>query len=236
MSAHVPLSCSIAIMASLCGVMLNAPACSKSPSSSDNAAATTASDDSPTVSTARPIAPASTHPAASAPTAPAAPSGPSASPVSTPAGDDTVAAFVGLKAPRPATWIAQPPSPMEAARFTVPGHEGHGEARIAVFHFPEDRGTVQMNIDRWVGQFKPPVTPAIEAFEADGMPVTLVTIAGDYLAMGASNYSPGQLFISAIVEAPAGKVYVRFVGPAATVEANRQAYLDMLHGLRKADS
>ena len=45
--------------------------------------------------------------------------------------------------------------------------------------------------------------------------------------------APDQLFLAAIVEAPAGNVYIRFVGETATVEAGRGDFVTMVRGLRK---
>jgi hypothetical protein len=151
----------------------------------------------------------------------------------------TTARFLGLAGPIPATWIAQQPQgDMYKAMYTVPGVDGADAATIVVFHFGSgDRGTVQMNIDRWAGQFRSPdggpVEPIVSRFESDEMPITLVELAGAYQGMGMDSFRPDHLFLSAIIEAPIGKVYVRFVGPARTVQANREAYLGMLQELRR---
>ena len=68
----------------------------------------------------------------------------------------------------------------------------------------------------------------------DGMPVTLVELAGGYMGM-TQTATPGQLFLAAIVESPRGNVYIRFVGPEATVEADRAAFDTLINGLRKTE-
>jgi hypothetical protein len=61
----------------------------------------------------------------------------------------------------PAGWAENPStSSMRAAQFTLPA-PGGGEAEVIVYHFGETgAGSVQANIDRWLGQFK----------QADGKP------------------------------------------------------------------
>ncbi len=72
-----------------------------------------------------------------------------------------------------------------------------------------------------------------ETFEVDGMPVTVVELAGSWMKMGAAWYTPDQLFLSAIVESPVGNIFIRFAGETATVEANRDDFRRMIDGLRK---
>ena len=65
------------------------------------------------------------------------------------------------------------------------------------------------------------------------MPVTLVELAGEWQEMGSVSFTPDQVFPMAIVEAPVGRVFIRFAGQTATVEANRDAFMEMILGLRK---
>ena len=179
-------------------------------------------------------------PVASTPDPPATVAGPRAAPASNSSGDPKTARFLGLTAPKPATWMEQTPaSQMRAATYTVPGPEDHEAAEIVVFYFgPGQGGPVQANIERWQSQFKPapdgtPAEPRVERFDVDGMPVTFVEVTGEWRGMGADSYTPDQLFLAAIVEAPAGNVYIRFVGETATVEAGRGDFVTMVRGLRK---
>lgn len=179
-------------------------------------------------------APATTPPASPSATTPNAP--PSAVAVST---DGKSFSVLGLTMPKPVTWdnkeIALQNRGMRVANFLVPGSDGGDQAELVIFRFDGDLGTQQMNIDRWVGQFRgpgqEPVKPVVEEFVSDGIPITIVELSGDYVGMaGVAN---NQLFFGAIVEAPAGKVYVRLVGDPATVQANREAFWAMLKGLKK---
>ena len=166
---------------------------------------------------------------------------PSAEPPSPKINDPGTARFLGLTAPKPVTWIEHPPSSsMRAANYTVPGRDGHEAAQLVVFYFgPTQGGTIEDNISRWRMQFQ--VTdsgdlpePKIDRFEVDSMPVTLVELTGEWMEMGTVSFTPDQIFLSAIVEAPVGKVFIRFTGPTATVEANRNEFVEMLQGLRRA--
>ncbi len=153
--------------------------------------------------------------------------------------DPKTASFVGLTAPKPVTWIEHPPtSSMRAANYTVPGRDGSDAAHIVVFYFgPTQGGTIEDNISRWRSQFQ--VTdsgdlpePKIDRLDVDSMAVTLVELAGEWQEMGSASFTPDQVFLMAIVEAPIGRVFIRFTGPTATVEVNRQAFLGMIRNLR----
>lgn len=183
--------------------------------------------------------PAATQPAAAEPLAPATESQP---PGWSPSADAREARFLGLVAPKPPTWIEHPPtSSMRLTQFTVPGREGQDAAHVVVFYFgPGSGGGIEENIARWEAQFRPeadgtPQQAVIERFEADGMPVTLVELVGDWMRMGARWYTPDQLFLAAIVQAPRGNLFIRFAGDHATVEANRGDFLTMIEGLRRQD-
>jgi hypothetical protein len=151
--------------------------------------------------------------------------------------DPKVATFAGLTAPRPATWIWNPPQrQFSVAEYAVPGRDGHDQARIDVF---KAGGTVEMNITRWKTQFRQssgePVEPIVTELEADGLPITLVEFAGEYKGMGMVNWARQQLFLCAVVHTPGEMVFVRFVGPAGTVEPNRADYMNMIRNLKRIE-
>ena len=74
------------------------------------------------------------------------------------------ASAAGLRFEAPSTWISETPSSsMRLAQYRLPGLEGDPEdAELAVFYFGGQGGSVQANVDRWIGQFSNP----------DGSPVT----------------------------------------------------------------
>lgn len=165
---------------------------------------------------------------------------------STPAGqpetsatNEPVASFAGLTGPRPDSWIEEPPaSSMRATQFRVPSEGDAGDAELAVF--ANIGGSNDANIARWVGQFTAEdgtgVEPELTALEADGMPVTVVSLSGTYSGMLPSG-APTEAavntgFLAAIVETPFTVLHLRLVGPAATVEANREHFMNLVKGLK----
>ena len=158
----------------------------------------------------------------------------------TPPADPKVAAFAGLTAPKPATWIWRPAQQIggiqRLAEYGVPGRDGSDQASIVIF---QAGGSLDANIERWKMQFRgtggAPVEPIISKLESDGMPITLVEFLGDYKSMGSPNFVPGQQFLCAVIEAPAGQIFVRFTGPAATVELNRADFMNMIRHLKKVE-
>ncbi len=155
-----------------------------------------------------------------------------------PSRDLKTASFLGLRAPKPATWIEHPARAMgRVANYTVPGRDGGNAAHIVVSFFgPDGAGPKAANIDRWAQQFRTsdgdPVEPIVKEIEVAEMAVTLVELAGQYRRTGAAWYTADQLLLGVIVEAPVGPVYIRFFGETATVERNRDAFMAMIRGLR----
>ena len=151
--------------------------------------------------------------------------------------DARIAEFEGFRAPKPVTWTWRPPAgTLRIANYTVPGQDGSDQAEVVVF--AGIVGTPDQNVTRWVQQFSSPdgtpVEPTITMHEADGMPVHVVELSGTYQGVGVG-IEEDQLFLGAIVEAPGGDLHIRFVGPYATVDANREAFLEFVTGLERID-
>lgn len=146
--------------------------------------------------------------------------------------------FLGLTTTKPEDWMpASLENAMQRVRYIVPGAEGEKPASLVVFKIGGG-GSVQANIDRWAGQVtKPdgsPGEPMVEEFTVSDMPVTLVELLGSYRGMGMAEAKSNQLFLSAIVDTPSGRIFIRLVGPEKTVEANREGYMAFLKGLKPA--
>jgi hypothetical protein len=159
-----------------------------------------------------------------------------------PSDDPKLAKFMGLQAPKPATWIEHPPSGLgRIANYTVPGRDGNEAAHVVVYYFGQGQGgDVESNIERWQYQFRAepdgtPQEPIVEQIEVGGMAITIVELAGAWMKMGQSWYTEDQLFIAAIVQVAEGSVFIRFTGQTATVEANRAAFTRMIDGLRRGE-
>ncbi len=135
----------------------------------------------------------------------------------------------------PSRWGQQPQRQMRVATYDVPSMKGDGNSgECAVFFFGKGQGGgVDANIDRWVGQFENAEGPKRSTKTINGMEVTLVEIAGTYLAPGGpAMQSQGKLenyrLLGGIVNAPDGGVFFKFVGPATTVAEAENEFGEMI--------
>lgn len=138
----------------------------------------------------------------------------------------TAALKTGLQLTLPKAWkTADLASKFQLARWTVPPKEAKADpAEIGVYYFGTGgAGTVEANIDRWVGQFKGTTRKdaKIETLEKP-MEITIVDLAGTYVAetrpgSGERANKPDTRMLGAIVKTPKGTHYVKLVGPSATV-------------------
>lgn len=142
----------------------------------------------------------------------------------------------------------RPSSGMIETEFSIPS-EGKGADGAEL---PPGRmtvmgagGTIQANIDRWCGQFAQPdggdtkEKTTTKTFKVAGSSVTLVDIPGTYLdqpggpfAGGKVVQRPGYRMLAGIVETPAaGNYFLKFYGPAATVDGHADGFKKMLEGM-----
>lgn len=139
----------------------------------------------------------------------------------------------------PAGWQSeQPSSQMRIAQASIPGPGGPGQ--LVVFYFgPDQGGTVEANIERWIGQMEvaPGTEPSRETFEANGHPVTVVDVKGTLLpstmGSGPAEPQPNSRLLGAVVETPGGPWFFKATGPEATMAAERDAFLSMLRNVRR---
>lgn len=185
-----------------------------------------------------PAAPAAPTDAASV----AAPTDQSAWTVSDADSDPKIAEVGGLVFPKPPTWNwTSPRMRFRTLQYDVPGTaDGSGAAELVFSLFMGgDGGPTDMNIDRWVGQFRDPEGGAAEArtstADVGGLTVHRMETRGSYQAMGQPAPRPGQMQFGAIIEAPGRRVFVRLVGPEETVEASRDDFERLLEGVMPAD-
>jgi hypothetical protein len=150
----------------------------------------------------------------------------------------------GLKYSAPAEWIAETPSSsMRQAQYRLPRAEGDPEdAELVVFFFKGDGGSVDANIQRWIGQFvKADGSPAADVAtttrrESHGIPITIVDVSGTYLAASGPSLAevknkPGYRMLAAVAEAAGGPWFFKLTGPANTVarwQASFTSFLDSL--------
>ncbi|MFO7768037.1 MAG: hypothetical protein R6W82_03650 [bacterium] len=143
----------------------------------------------------------------------------------------------------PEGWIRETPgSTMRVEQFRLPG-EGSGDAELAVFHFPGTGGTVQANIDRWLGQFsRPDGSPIrehaeLDTLHTDGRSVVIVDVSGTYdpgMMGGGSGPLTDHRLLGAITTEPDGPWFYKLVGPRPAVERWESSFYDFVRSLRSS--
>jgi hypothetical protein len=144
----------------------------------------------------------------------------------------------------PAGWTSKPvTSSMRAADFQLPAKDG-ADAELIVYYFgPNGAGSVDDNLDRWLGQFQQPDgkksrdVAKIEKTKFGGQDATYVSVTGRYVAQGMPGGSgpvdkQDQALLAAIVGSPSGPYYWKLVGAKATVDASAAAFRAMLDSLK----
>jgi hypothetical protein len=131
----------------------------------------------------------------------------------------TVGSFVFA---RPETWgWVVPTSPMRKAQLTVPALDGSAPAEVTFFHFGAGQGgSVQANVDRWFKQFSNGYTD-VKTERVGNTTVTFVKAFGTFSSgMPGGPTTPLKEYAlrGAILESPAGDVYVKMTGPQAVVK------------------
>ncbi|MFP4596982.1 MAG: hypothetical protein ACOC9J_01705 [Persicimonas sp.] len=130
----------------------------------------------------------------------------------------------------PEDWRAvKPASNMRLAEYHLPPAAEAEPATLTVFYFGKGGGgSIQDNIDRWVGQFKDQTSEPEQATrKVDGLNVHLVDAAGTFNAgsmMGGGEDQPGWRMRAAIVETPAGNFFFKLTGPEETVGSHDKGF------------
>ncbi|MBY0585699.1 hypothetical protein K2X85_00895 [bacterium] len=138
----------------------------------------------------------------------------------------------------PKNWKRQAPSnAMRVAQFGIPLAEGDsGKVEMTVFYFgPDQGGSVEDNIKRWLGQFKPlDGKEKIETLNVGELKVTLLDAKGTYDFKPFPAAPKGELMkdwrmLASVVETPNdGPYFFRMVGPAKTIGAQEEAFQRMM--------
>lgn len=158
--------------------------------------------------------------------------------VSGPDDDQTVIRVGGLAMPKPVTWVwTKPTMQFRALQYAVPAQGVNAPAAELVFSVfvGTDGGPVDANLDRWAMQFREGQGAAESKrseSQVNGMKVWRIESVGAYMGMGAAAPRPGYMQLGAIAEAPGRKVFMKLVGPQATVESNRAAFEAMVAGAK----
>lgn len=125
-----------------------------------------------------------------------------------------------LKVKAPESWkVMQPKSSMIQAEFALPKVDGdENDGRLTVMMAG---GTVDMNLQRWRGQFEELEDKPVEEFDVAGTKVSLVDLSGTFNEqrgmMGPVTKRPGYRMLAAIVAMPDGMLFVKGYGPKNTM-------------------
>jgi hypothetical protein len=153
-------------------------------------------------------------------------------------------ALLDYVAVAPPAWQSRPPtSSMRVAEFALPGATGETDpSEVIVFFFgPGQGGSVEANLNRWSAQFTKAdgshPEPSIQKLSDTAFTTTIVEFRGNYargIGMGGTpdEAMPDQILLAAVVETPGGNLYIQAHGPAASIEAQRDAFRTFVSGIR----
>jgi hypothetical protein len=146
-----------------------------------------------------------------------------------------------LRFTAPPDWTARPSSSsMRVAQYTLPRAPGDSEdGELIVYFFGGQGGSVEANLDRWLGQMEQPdgrpskAVATTETLTVNGMKVTVLDVSGKYVAEMApgspTRYNkPGFRLKAAVVETAGGPYFVKLTGPAKTIERWNAAFANFL--------
>ncbi|HUY32114.1 MAG TPA: gluconolactonase [Pirellulales bacterium] len=148
----------------------------------------------------------------------------------------------------PEGWLRkEPANRIIEHEFQVPASEG--DERPGRMTVTSAGGTINANIDRWIGQFSQPDGSSTkdkikqEKLTVAGQEITLIDVSGTYddspPFAGGGEKRENYRLLGAIVATKEGKkktgnYYVKFVGPNQTVEDHAEGFRKMLDGLKAA--
>ena len=148
----------------------------------------------------------------------------------------------GMKSPAPAGWKkGNPASQMQYAVFSLPKADGDKEdTTLTIYFFGQGGGGgVPANIKRWQGMFKPPAAEnsKTESIKVGAVPVTTLDISGTFLfkarPMDATAVEkPDYRMVGVVFESKNGPYFMRFVGPAKSVEKNKKDFDEWLKNFK----
>jgi hypothetical protein len=142
-----------------------------------------------------------------------------------------------------AGWTAeQPSSSMRVEQYRLPRAEGDSsDGQLVVFYFgPGQGGSVEANLDRWVGQMQQPDGGSSKSkaktdnTTINRMPVTLLDVTGMYTESMTGGGGGGQQIQglarmrAAVIETPKGAYYVKLVGPEKTINRWDASFMEFI--------
>lgn len=132
---------------------------------------------------------------------------------------------------------------MRQAQYALARADGDSEdGELAVFYFgPGQGGSVEANIDRWLGQISQPDGSSsrdkakTSKKEVSGLAVTLVDVNGTYSAGMMSNAPPRASYrmLAAVVETNDGPWFFKLVGPEKTIAKWQESFNGFISSFKK---
>jgi hypothetical protein len=151
----------------------------------------------------------------------------------------------GLTFSAPPEWKSVPTSSsMRVAQFALPRAPGDPQdAELVIYYFGGSGGTVDANIQRWIGQMEQPDGRPSSAVAKqsrrtiNGLAATLVDVSGTYVAEmrpGSTERhdSPNFRLRAAVIETANGPYFIKLTGPASTVAAHEENFEQFLSSLK----
>lgn len=145
----------------------------------------------------------------------------------------------------PAGWKSVPSSSsMRVAQFALPRAVGDAQdAELVVYYFGGSGGTVEANMQRWIGQMQQPDgSPSSTLAKrstrtVNGLVATIVDVSGTYVAEmtpGAKERynNPNYRLRAVVIETPKGPYFIKLTGPSKTVAAHEQMFEKFLASVR----
>jgi len=157
----------------------------------------------------------------------------------------TVVDFDGLKSTAPETWGEEKPGQMRYVQFKIPAPDKDTkDGQLVVFKGLG--GSAKDNIARWQGMFLPPEGKKVEdiakvtEFKMAGRDATRLDIAGIYKFKAApfdpnskEEKLPDYKMIAIQFDGPKNIYHIRFVGPAKTIDKNKEAFETWIKGFKE---
>jgi hypothetical protein len=149
----------------------------------------------------------------------------------------------GLKSAVSAAWKKGTPGPLQLAVFTLPKADGDkDDTKVLVFYNGEQgMGSEDQNIKRYRGMFKAPAgdNAKVEKAKIGDHNVTHIDVQGTYLfkarpfdPSAQAEEKPDYRMIAVIADGKKGPFYVRFIGPAKSVEKNKKDFDEWLKNFK----
>lgn len=145
----------------------------------------------------------------------------------------------------PQGWQKQPvASSMRVAEFVLPRADGDIEdAQLVIYYFGGSGGSVEANLQRWVGQMQQPdgkpssAVATRETRTVNGLSVTLLDVSGTYVAETAPGSTdrhnkPNFRLRAGVVETANGPYFLKLTGPAKTIAKWDRAFNQFVASLK----